>query len=637
MNQIIHETNLYIDKCADCRERNCCHWFNAAAESVVLDDVTPERYASMTYEERACKVFTYAGRPTACSQKTFDGMMQRVEGLLEVADMPATSKELLDILNKLARLEKRLNRLDSDCRDVFDAAVRAVVERCLSAIDYHFLEMGIDVYGLIQNIHSDYHRTSMLHQNYVEGVVNILLSKAYKPSVEQIVACSLPLFTLIPPAPSTPTYSVEDDLPDLGESETDPASEIVDDAELGSELPYDDEWPFDDELPFPVKKTTTDLFNDLLDIVASEDAMKHIAAVSLSFGARPPFFSGSDETYFDSDFVAKNISSEFECVFSDIKLLAKCLVKEIRKRKSDDNSINAYLTTVLSRFSKVSQLLYPEPVDESHIELAMVFDASEQYKRYSMEAFNRAWSEGTGLASAQYNPNSEEYYSMLPLWIHAVYKKENEDVERGPLTAIAELRMTISLFEAAIEGALLINGIGHDFMYYEDLAGVHLSGKISELEVANVCKLTVAAVRHMVKDLKHPYQFASKEADPVSDYFHDMVSKPSQQNSSAVVSSDNNKQIVKDTRVEVIVTEFPEEIKQAIEDGNVREDGTIIGHRSDFVLYCHKKGYFSPRNQEAGWQPIHNMLKDSKGRPISAKQYRQTYQDLGRDGRVPID
>lgn len=85
------------------------------------------------------------------------------------------------------------------------------------------------------------------------------------------------------------------------------------------------------------------------------------------------------------------------------------------------------------------------------------------------------------------------------------------------------------------------------------------------------------------------------------------------------------------------MTEFPEEIKQAIEDGNVREDGTIIGHRSDFVLYCHKKGYFSPRNQEAGWQPIHNMLKDSKGRPISAKQYRQTYQDLGRDGRVPID
>ena len=53
--------------------------------------------------------------------------------------MPCMTKELMYILNKMARLEKRLKRLDPDCKDVFDAPVRAVVERCLSAIDYYFL------------------------------------------------------------------------------------------------------------------------------------------------------------------------------------------------------------------------------------------------------------------------------------------------------------------------------------------------------------------------------------------------------------------------------------------------------------------------------------------------------------------
>lgn len=79
------------------------------------------------------------------------------------------------------------------------------------------------------------------------------------------------------------------------------------------------------------------------------------------------------------------------------------------------------------------------------------------------------------------------------------------------------------------------------------------------------------------------------------------------------------------------------ELVQAIADEQITEDGTLKVARSEFVLYCNEKGYFAPRNKEAGWKPIENILIDSRtNKPITAKQFRQSYQDLARDGKVPL-
>jgi len=85
------------------------------------------------------------------------------------------------------------------------------------------------------------------------------------------------------------------------------------------------------------------------------------------------------------------------------------------------------------------------------------------------------------------------------------------------------------------------------------------------------------------------------------------------------------------------ISVFPE-LLQAIEDKQITQDGTLRVPRSEFVLYCHDHDFFGPRNKESGWKPIDGLLKDSRHRkPLIAKQFRQSYQDLGRDGKVPID
>ena len=85
------------------------------------------------------------------------------------------------------------------------------------------------------------------------------------------------------------------------------------------------------------------------------------------------------------------------------------------------------------------------------------------------------------------------------------------------------------------------------------------------------------------------------------------------------------------------LSDFPE-LVQAVADEQITQDGTLRVPRSEFVLYCHDHDFFSPRNKESGWKPIDGLLKDSRhGKPLIAKQFRQSYQDLGRDGKVPID
>ncbi len=130
MDRIIQYAQERIDACVHCQARFACEWFQEA-KKVVLD-VTPEKYAEMTYEEIANAIHADMVVPDeSCDQVSFDTMMQTVDDLLQEATVPSFSDDLRKLLQKMVQLERRLNRLPSDCRDVFDAPIRAIVERCL--------------------------------------------------------------------------------------------------------------------------------------------------------------------------------------------------------------------------------------------------------------------------------------------------------------------------------------------------------------------------------------------------------------------------------------------------------------------------------------------------------------------------
>ena len=492
MNQILHETNLFIDRCANCTDRTNCHWFNMAAENVVLDDVTPEQYAAWTYEERANKIFENAGLPVGCHQQTFDALMQRVEDLLEDADMPCMTKELMYILNKMARLEKRLKRLDPDCKDVFDAPVRAVVERCLSAIDYYFLDNGLDIYPLIQNVHSDYHRTRMLHQNYVEGVVNVLLARSYKPTVEQILACDVPLWSLKlqkKSSPDKPESEPEAEQDDYGKDEKGDDSKYVIKDESVTFIGHYIE-------PHPVTRS-------FINLISNQDAIDFVKAVTISFGVDPNP-SGAESDFFDTDFMTDHITPRRVYEFPQMKELCKEITKEVRARKSDEAQLNLYLSSLFYELQDILFVLFPPYFDDAHAKLNVVFSLAERYSGYTMDDFVDAWDRTLSHAEEYFDEEESQFYDQLYGWMHGVEFNERKVQNDPVLKNIANLRLLCKQYEAAIEAALLINKVKFGCLDYEKEYGIYCGPELSIEMIAAISGLNKTAIKRMTADLNHP-------------------------------------------------------------------------------------------------------------------------------------
>ena len=188
MHSIITFAYDVINVCVKCRHRQDCEWFQGAGE-VVLENVTPDEYCELTQEQIAARIHADVPAPEdSCRQRSFDDMMAYLDEHLPTAEMPNTSDGLLNIHYQISQLRRRLVRIPEDCREVFDAPIRAIIDRCLAAIDYHCLMCHLDVIDFLKDSYKSYDRMKILRRDRVESVINILLSQAHKLTAEELLA-----------------------------------------------------------------------------------------------------------------------------------------------------------------------------------------------------------------------------------------------------------------------------------------------------------------------------------------------------------------------------------------------------------------------------------------------------------------
>ena len=493
MNRIITYVNDVISRCSSCTQRNLCNWFNTAAESVVLDNTTPEQYAAMTYEEIAFQVHKDAGQPLCNEQQTFDQMMDQVEELLEYSNFPTVSFDLTELLNKMARLEKRLKRIPSACRDVLDAPVRAMIERTLADLDYYYLSWGIDIYPLIQNIHSDYHRTQMLHQNYVEGVVNVLLSKASKLTVDQIVSYEGDFRHYTPPAPVyplPPKPEIPDDLPF-------PIEEAGDVQELLPAIPL----PEDEPAPEQPEKKGPPKFH--LDIPGGTSAVKEailrfsgwngkdpITSLLIRAGYKDYVFGDMwDIEHTTEDEWARNHSEDWHRYqFSRWEELRAEVSAEIKKRIHDDLELKKYVCGLLTPFDRFSYYDRIETDIKEMIEAQDVIINYSEQPILTVDEFVPYWKravEKARAADAEKNFSIEDFSKELSKCLNEemhdlIAYDENEEAK-----AYYDHSMFPCFYAGVIAGCLLENGARLEYMDYQDMCGVNLVTAISAWEICH--------------------------------------------------------------------------------------------------------------------------------------------------------
>lgn len=188
MIRIITLANQVIDACVKCELRPVCSWFEGASQ-VILDDLTSDQYAQLTQEQIASRIHANVGSPEEdCDQISFDDMMEKVDEITASATMPDTTKDLLAFFRKISQLRRRLSRIPIECRDPFDAPIRAIIDRALAALDYHFLTIGLDILDFIHDDNSGYDRQRLLRRDNIDSVIHVLTARAHKLTAEEVVA-----------------------------------------------------------------------------------------------------------------------------------------------------------------------------------------------------------------------------------------------------------------------------------------------------------------------------------------------------------------------------------------------------------------------------------------------------------------
>lgn len=600
MNRIIQYAQERIDACVHCQARYACEWFKDA-KKVVLD-TTPEQYAEMTYEEIANAIHADIVEPgDTCNQVSFDTMMQTVDELLQAASIPTFSDDLRQLLQKMVQLERRLNRLPSDCRDAFDAPIRAIVERCLGAIDYKYLDMGLDIFSLIENIHGDYHRTKILRQYHIEGVVNVLLAKAYKMSVEEIVGYHRSFSDFTPPAPAIvppadfPDMDVPDDMPAKADSEPHTLDEILTITGGNTSRPY-----------------SPSLTENFLGMMNNSKTGDYVLAVTMSFGIDETSFPWDENEIFDTDFIAKNIIPPFSYEFPQFKELAKEIRKEIRERKSDEEQLQLYMNSLLCDIRYLGYYLFPSGSDDAHNKLSIIFSLAQYYKGYTLKEFSDLWETAVSRAEEVFVLGSEQYYDEIYDEMCQVVYDPLKDISDRTFTGIAELRSLCSKFEAAIESALLLNNVKHDFMYFEDECKAYLGWEVSEDDVAEYAGLTKTAVKRLAKTLGHNFKYVPPAEDKTSE-LPDIpapaeVQASEQEKKSTTVEPEDPRPKLEDCVPSELITDKSRPYWIKARDEGFLDDGfEYTGQRNEMALFASKISLLVYK--EIKWVPFKKWAK----------------------------
>ena len=482
MDRILTRLQTYINQCYSCAdsEDGTCGWFSQLADSNIQDtEVSPDQYLKMTYREEALAIHRKFGHPRCRLQVTFSELFDQVEEMIDTqVSVPFTAKGLNNLLRQMKKMESRLENLPFDYEHVFRAPAEAIIERCLTHIDYVYLENGLDIIEMISNVHGNHDRVRLLHDYYIEDVVDALLETKKPISVKELMSYQGDLRELTGGSPKA-----EPEDPIKAEIDEKITPEVV------------------DMLLKPEEKEHHSV-NECLDFLANLKVLNFLQAVALCFGCEiksPLIREGKEDQFIEESLKLKQYT-----FYPWFDHLAAEISNEIKRRNGNEYEIDIYVTELLANFDGISAALYPRDHSVASIELLRVHALAHTFCRYDFAKFRTLFKKAKRKAATLYDVETAEYYTTIRTLMEKEYFDENEDSNLDDvLSNIRNILSSITLFESALEGALLINGIPHDYIYYEELTGVKLTQSVTQSDISIAVDQTSEAIKHFATKLQH--------------------------------------------------------------------------------------------------------------------------------------
>ena len=482
MDRILTRRKTYINQCFSCAdsEDGTCGWFSQLADSNIQDtEVSPDQYLKMTYREEALAIHRKFGHPRCRLQVTFSELLDQVEEMIDSqVSVPFTAKGLNNLLRQMKKMESHLENLPFDYEHVFRAPAEAIIERCLTHIDYVYLENGLDIIEMISNVHGNHDRVRLLHDYYIEDVVDALLETKKTFSVKELM-------------------SYKGDFRELTGGLPKPEPEDPIKAEIDEKITPE----VVDMLLKPEEKEHHSV-NECLDFLANLKVLNFLQAVALCFGCEiksPLIREGKEEQFIEESLKLKQYT-----FYPWIDDLTKEISTEIRSRKDNEHVLEVYLTELLANFDGISAALYPRDHSIASLELLQVLGLAHTFCRYDFNKFRTLFDKAKRKAAKMYDTLSEKYFATIRTLMEKEFYDDDEDSNLDDVLAnLRNITTSITIFESALEAALLQNGIQHDYIYYEELSGVKLTQNVTQSTITVVTDLTSTAVAHFATKLQH--------------------------------------------------------------------------------------------------------------------------------------
>lgn len=598
MEHCIKLINTVIDSCLNCGGSETCMWLLYLHDLGQKNSITSFASSPLTWDELACQVYSSVSVPSCKGQISYDSFMLKLEDLLKQASYPSSSIELIQLFQGFAAIESRLQRLPYVCNGAFDLGVYSAIEKCIAAIDYHYLMAGIDISEIIVELKPDYKREQVLNRHYHTALIKHLIDKSKKETLVSLFDKDKSF-----PVGVTSKAKSSDSIGTGAQYQTDKKAITKANSQFINIVEADHYSPLD----------------TIIGILTNPSTKNWAAAVSMSLGFRPAGFHESYEYYEKNNFINNSLANHILFWFSDRDGLIKELSDEVKQRKGDPQELLLYFSDLLSPLQDISTILYPNPRDSESTALALALGYIYDFRDYSLKDYRH-------IVDGCYCTAVEVSEGDIDLFVETFIKCLNEEhfpPEEGSCDGILEdlfsLRQISNTLELCIEAALLFNGVTHDCLYYQNKIGITLGTGVNAALLAGFTGKTLAFIRELAIDYGHRLKGDVREGDDHDSFMERLINNPDE---TILADLKPNAEVSSN-----VIDNYPE-LVTAYKDGYIKEDGTLIRSRADFVRFCVSHKFFEHYGRKE-FRRISGILKDPEGNPISEKQLAQTYSDNG--------
>ena len=428
-----------------------------------------------------------------------NGVENELDCISEVFD----ESEIRYLIRKIYRCETKYSDEEPFIQNT---SIREDISKALglllAKIDYECLEQGISIRSLIRSANINYTRE--------EGLYKICPKE---------IAIEMMRNSLIwsPDGFYVPKGAYDDSIEDVVPLISEKIGTNLVDARKAFEERHSHETVTDPEELERLNEREASI-EDFMETVSGSYAINFMNAFALKFGFKPAL------TYLDEDgskyFIENYLKVGDSFLYPWMKGVTKDLTKQISNRKHDETELTVYISGLLSRLDQINNILSPRDGSAASVRLCLVYELAYTYRMYSLDEFYELFSKACEEAEKKYKDSTEEYCTEIRhLMFDSYFDSEHYNSSDIILAEVSNLIASFSVFENALEAALLLNNIPNYYKYYEDLANVHLNGVITEFSIAAITELTPAVVVNFAKQLNHPILKEMLPGETVGQYF----------------------------------------------------------------------------------------------------------------------